>query len=82
MVDGYIIRGHRHDACFFTAKQIKRYTSEELKKSFSQERQGFLTSYGRYVNREEGRKLQEAAGIKSADPEGYRGKTLFSEDLY
>lgn len=37
---------------------------------------------GRFVTREEGRALQDAAGIASADPHGYRDGTLFSEDLY
>jgi len=44
--------------------------------------QGFVTSKNRYVSREEGRSLQEAAGIKSAGKDGYRGNTLYSEDLY
>lgn len=46
------------------------------------ENEGFITSKNRYVSREEGKKLQEKAGIKSADKNGYRHKTLFSEDLY
>ncbi|MGE3278053.1 MAG: hypothetical protein AB7O67_23320 [Vicinamibacterales bacterium] len=44
--------------------------------------QGFVTSRGRYVTRSEGRQLQEAAGIGSVSPSGYRGDLLFSEDLY
>ena len=46
------------------------------------EQQGFITTYNRYVLREEARQLQEKAEIPSADKEGYRVKTLFSEDLY
>jgi len=78
MPDGYIIRGHRHGDCFHTASAIPRYVDM----SFEGVSQGFVTSKNRFVSREEGRKLQDAAGIKSADPEGYRGQTLFSEDLY
>jgi hypothetical protein len=44
--------------------------------------QGFITSRNRFVTREEGYALQVAAGIPSAAAGGYRGKRLFSEDLY
>ena len=69
-------RGHRHGDCF------KAILDRGLKPSKTASGQGFITSRNRYVTREVGRKLQDAAGIKSADPEGYRGTTLFSEDLY
>lgn len=73
---GRVIRGHRHGDC------IKAIMARGLKPSTSPNAQGFITSKNRYVTREQGRKLQDAAGIKSADPEGYRGTTLYSEDLY
>lgn len=73
---GDIWRGHRHGDCFETIIRNKR------KICGKPEHQGFITSANRYVTREEGRKLQGEAGIKSADQEGYRGNTLFSEDLY
>jgi len=44
--------------------------------------QGFLTNKGRFVSREEGRALQDAAGIPSASKHGYFPNTLYSEDLY
>ncbi len=44
--------------------------------------QGFVTSAGRFVNRAEGRRLQDAAGVSSVAPGGYRGGLLYSEDLY
>lgn len=74
--NGKIVRGHRHGDCMQTILRMG------LKISRSVNSQGFVTSRNRYVTREQGRKLQDAAGIKSADPEGYRGTTLFSEDLY
>lgn len=74
--DGTIIRGHRHSDCI---RAMKYY---DLKPSTSPSAQGFITSMNRYVTRKQGRKLQDAAGIKSASPEGYMGSTLFSEDLY
>ena len=77
--DGKVIRGHRHADAIHAAMN-EGYKLTEL--SFAD--QGFVTSKNRYVSREEGRKLQDAAGIKSADTEhpGYKGDTLFSEDLY
>jgi hypothetical protein len=73
---GIVVRGHRHGDCMQTIIRMG------LKISKSVNSQGFVTSKNRYVTREEGRKLQDLAGIKSVDPEGYRGTTLFSEDLY
>lgn len=73
---GEVFRGHRHGDCFRTI------IAEGKKPSSSADSQGFITSKNRYVTREQGRKLQDAAGIVSADAEGYRGTTLFSEDLY
>ncbi len=71
--DGSIIRGHRHGDCAYDCHL-------PLKKDFKGHVQGFITSTNRFVTREEGRKLQDAAGIKSVDR--YRADTLFSEDLY
>lgn len=74
--NGRIFRGHRHGDCMLTIQRAG------LKLFPGIEQQGFITSRNRYVLREEGRKLQDAAGIPSADKEGYRYNTLFSEDLY
>ncbi len=41
-----------------------------------------MTTHGRFVGRIEAQGIQVAAGILSADPDGYRGDGLFSEDLY
>jgi len=75
--DGRIYRGQRHSDCF-RAIVDRGIPREEV----IGEEQGFVTSTGRFVTREEGRILQDKAGINSVDKEGYRGKTLFSEDLY
>lgn len=74
--EGNVIRGHRHGDCFTAIHQRGR------KPMKAPNAQGFVTSRGRFVTREEGRVLQEVAGIPSADPDGYRGDTLYSEDLY
>jgi hypothetical protein len=74
--DGMIIRGHRHRDC------IKAIISrnKEMKREYNA--QGFITSSNRFVTREEGFLLQQEAEIKSANPEGYTGNCLYSEDLY
>jgi len=74
--NGYIVRGHRHADCIHSIKRMG------LKPSKSPKAQGFITSKNRYVTREQGRKLQDGAGIPSADKNGYMGDTLYSEDLY
>lgn len=73
---GEVVRGHRHSDSMWSIKRMG------LKVSGAKDAQGFITSKNRYVTREQGRKLQDAAGIPSASPEGYWPKTLFSEDLY
>jgi hypothetical protein len=74
--DGIVVKGHRHCDCFMVMEHMGK------KPKYDIDYQGFITSKGRYVNREEGRKLQDKAGILSVDREGYRGDTLYSEDLY
>lgn len=77
MPDGYIVRGHRHSDAMQTAGGIPRY--EKMRGM----PQGFVTSLGRFVDREEGARLQIAAGIESADKaQPYLNGELYSEDLY
>jgi len=72
-----VIRGHRHRDC------IEGMIRRGLKPKPTWDAQGFITSYGRYVNRIEAFKLQKQAEIESANPEGYNSAGwLFSEDLY
>lgn len=74
--DGLIIRGHRHGDCFYSILRRKKQIDK------STDAQGFITSENRFVNRQEAYLLQINAGITSIDMEGYKGKLLFSEDLY
>lgn len=71
---GKIIRGQRHHDC------IKAMVQRSI--SVIDSVQGFITSRNRFVSREDGRRLQDAAGIKSIAPGGYRGAKLYSEDIY
>lgn len=75
---GKIFRGHRHGDCFRTIKDANQEPSHGA------DAQGFITSRNRFVDRKEGMELQKASGIPSAAEfdGGYRGTTLFSEDLY
>lgn len=69
-----IIAGKRHHDCLNSA----RFWG--VAKQGGQ--QGFMTNRGRFVDRHGGKLLMELAGMESADPGGYRGDELFSEDLY
>lgn len=71
---GIVIRGHRHVDCYYTMERMGIHEPDAD--------QGFVTSKNRYVNRESAFKLQQAAGMQSADREGYHGNQLYSEDLY
>jgi hypothetical protein len=72
--DGYPVIGHRHADCFGTIADMGDKPNVHA--------QGFITSTGRFVTREEGYELHIKAGKPSKSPGGYRGKRLFSEDLY
>lgn len=79
--DGRVIRGHRHHDCF-AAIGMLRTVDASIPSRSTLFPQGFVTSRNRFVGRDEGLILQQAAGIQSAAPGGYRGSILFSEDLY
>lgn len=79
--DGTIYRGHRHAHALYKPYGLQGMPGYDGERPYGDD-QGFITSKNRYVNRKEGLALQLAAGIPSADPGGYRGGELFSEDLY
>lgn len=72
--EGYPVVGHRHADCFGTIADMEEKPDIQS--------QGFITSTGRFVSREEGFQLQKKAGVSSKAKGGYRGDRLFSEDLY
>lgn len=89
--DGRVFRGHRHHDCLHTAHIAVCWAFGEDARAENHacfwrpslvETQGFITSRNRFVDREEGLRLQHAAGIPSAARDGYRERELFSEDLY
>ncbi len=75
MKDGYVIRGHRHNDAIRTASDIPRYSKEFI------DEQGFITSTGRFVGREEAHII--AGMAKQISNEKFNKETmLYSEDLY
>lgn len=75
---GELFRGHRHDDAIQTAGK-----AGVERGSIADAEQGFITSRNRFVGREEGARLQRAAGIPSATTgELPSDGMLFSEDLY
>lgn len=75
-------RGHRHSDAIGAMNNEMSWDYSRKQLSGTQFEQGFVTSYNRFVSREEARKLQDASGIESVADEGYMRGTLFSEDLY
>lgn len=77
--------GHRHFHCYkamndelgwdLSRRQLNNYVQPDIE-------DGFVTSTGRFVGREEAQVIHKATVGKSHDDDGYRGDGLFSEDLY
>lgn len=85
-INGEVFIGHRHGQALEVMRGILnwRMSGKKMTTYLSKHEaiQGFVTSTRRFVTRGVGRKLQDKAGVKSADKDGYRYNTLFSEDLY
>ena len=84
--DSKYYRGHRHSDCIRT---ICERTMDDNGKTIhvavakgSPGNQGFITSKNRFVDRYEGAKLQNEAGIVSFRTGKSIVEVLFSEDLY
>ena len=80
LVTGEVIYGHRHNNCYDVVSARPGFTKTLVLDAV----QGFVTSRGRFVGREEAMKLQRASGkpSKYSFNGKYCGKMLFSEDLY
>lgn len=80
MPSGEIIEGRRHLDCLTT---VRERGDDRL--DICAAKQGFMTSAGRFVDRQEGMKVQLAAGLPSASRANGRyinPTDLFSQDLY
>lgn len=73
---GQIIRGHRHSDCLDACRKRRLMVVPGAAG------QGFIASDGHYYGRKAAYRIQKLAGIQSHDPGGYRGRELYSEDLY
>lgn len=79
--DGRMVFGHRHDDCYAAAGKV--VTPRYVKDTIEQWKQGFVTTKGRFVDREEGARLMREAG--HCHPETgalFTDEALTSEDLY
>lgn len=84
---GKVWRGNRHNHSSEAMRdELSAYmTRTQMNKCEIGKDTGFITNFNRYVDREEGLRLQKAAGIPSAATlvgDDYRNGLLFSEDLY
>lgn len=76
---GVVVSGWRHGNCIYQMVAITGLRS--VPSEAGEEVQGFLTNKNRFVDREEGYDIAEAAEQLNERPRG-GGRTLYSEDLY
>ena len=77
---GYVIAGLRHHNCFATLSILTNKNQSHLQ---YEKVQGFLTSKGRFVNRQEGLVVARSANQVSADFIAHKHNAeLHSEDIY
>lgn len=79
---GLLFCGWRHADCFLPLEAWARRLTVEERTTIGDEQlagrhQGFLTSLGRFVDRQEGMTIARRAGQTDSEKSG-----LFSEDLY
>jgi len=78
ITSGYVVCGRRHHNCFMTRRIIEGRPETEPPVHIENV-QGFVTSYDRFLNRQEAYKLAVDNG--QIEDSGIT-KTLLSEDLY
>jgi len=77
---GKIFYGHRHHNCFEALFEELGWESNRQQLVNLEKIQGFVTTEGRFVNREEAYKIATKCGQLKVDSR--TGPLLFSEDLY
>lgn len=78
---GFVIGCFRHACCPFPQNHAFNPQEDELSypcKGKATVTQGFITSYGRFVSREEASRIAKSCGQVKVGI----GKTLFSEDVF
>lgn len=82
ILTGFVICGRRHNNCIAIFAQMVGFPYDENGRKLQQtERQGFITSTNRFVDRHEALKIARAAG-QLITGDGNENLGLFSEDLY
>ena len=77
--NGVVVEGRRHSDCLISMRESGVHRLDIINST-----QGFMTSEGRFVNRQQAMEIQKVSGLPSAFSKdgSYRGTDLFSEDLY
>lgn len=78
---GKIYYGHRHNHCRDAANDELSWTLNRQEIHKLKDTQGFVTSQGRFVDREEAMVIARSMN-QIKDESQIRGKKLYSEDLY
>lgn len=78
---GKVFYGHRHDQCINSMNSELGWTMNRRQISQVKKVQGFVTSNGRFVDREEAL-IIALENDQVLDKSNIRGDSLYSEDLY
>jgi hypothetical protein len=81
LVNGKVYNGHRHNHCLEAMNSELSWTMNRQQISQLEKIQGFITSEGRFVDRQEALKIAREANQILNESE-VRGDLLYSEDLY
>ena len=77
---GFVVCGRRHHNCYMTLAIIRRTDFEKV--DYGENKQGFVTSSDRFVDRKEGLTIARKANQIIHDMHDESNKILVSEDLY
>ncbi len=74
--------GHRHGHATQAMHDELSWDKSRKELALIDPEQGFVTSTGRFVDRKEAYQIFIASGKVSKSRDGFRGESLYSEDLY
>lgn len=78
---GKVFYGHRHDQCHNALNSELSWTMNRQQITQVKKIQGFVTTFGRFVNRKEAL-IMALENDQVLDKREIRGNELYSEDLY
>jgi hypothetical protein len=80
---GIVVCGHRHSNCIDIMKSLGQLrTVQFAPDGVGESIQGFMTSYNRFVDREEGMEIAKTTGQVDETKISNSKTELFSEDIY